>query len=77
LSLYVVDPETARLERGERPLVDVPARRGFSLAGGRLAWVTPAGQDGEGSRVQVLAWNEGGFGQVETLPGRSTIVVIR
>jgi hypothetical protein len=77
LSLYVIDPETARLEPGERPLVDVPARRGFSLAGGRLAWVTPAGQDGEGSRVQVLAWNEGGFGQVETLPGRSTIVVIR
>jgi hypothetical protein len=77
LNLYLVDPESGRIDRGERPLRDVPARRGFSLAEGRLAWVTPAGEDGLGSRVQVLAWTGDGFGKVETLPGEATIVVIR
>jgi hypothetical protein len=77
LSLFVVDRETGRLDRGLRPLVDVPARRGFSLGERRLAWVTPAGQDGEGSRIQVLAWKDDGFGKVETLPGDASIVVIR
>jgi hypothetical protein len=77
LSLYTLDAETGRLDRSDRPLVDAPARRGFSIAGGRLAWVTPAGQDGEGSRVQVLAWTEDEFGKVETLPGEDSIVVIR
>ena len=37
-----------------------PGRRrpcpGFSIGNGRLAWATPPGQDGEGSRVQIVAW---------------------
>jgi hypothetical protein len=77
LTLYLVDAESGRFDRGDRPLRDVPARRGFSLAEGRLAWVTPAAEDGAGSRVQVLAWTDDGFGKVETLPGEATIVVIR
>ncbi len=77
LSLYQVDPSTGRFLSAERPVADVPALRGFSIADGRLAWVTPPGQDGEGSRVQIIAWTADEFGSVETLPAEERIVVIR
>ena len=77
LSLYRIDPGTGLFRLDQRPVADVPALRGFSIADGRLAWVTPPGQDGEGSRVQILAWTADEFGSVETLPVEEQIVVIR
>jgi len=53
----------------------VQALRGFSIESGRLGWITPPGQDGQPSSVQVLAWKGDDFGQVQSLPGGSLQIV--
>ena len=58
LSLLHVDPATGKLERVHGAPKDVTALPGFSIANGRLAWATPPGQGGEGSRVQIVAWSD-------------------
>ena len=75
LSLYRVDPESGAIHRAQGAPVDVAALPGFSMGRGRLAWATPPGQGGEGSRVQVVAWVDDGVGTVETAPGEDVIVV--
>ena len=76
LSLFHVDPATGLLERPEGAPADVPALPGFSIGDGRLAWATPPGQGGEGSRVQIVAWGEdANVGGIETAPGESLVVV--
>lgn len=75
LSLYRVDPATGLLEHPDGAPVDVAALPGFSIGQGRLAWATPPGQGGEGSRVQIVAWAPDGVGTVETAPGEDLIVV--
>lgn len=75
LSLFRVEPVSDRLVSPDGAPADVPALAGFSIGEGRLAWVTPPGQDGEGSRVQVVAWTPDGVGSVETAPGEDVIVV--
>ncbi len=75
LSLYRVDPTTGALEQPDGAPADVAARSGFSIGAGRLAWATPPGQGGEGSRVQIVAWAPGGVGTVETAPGEGLVVV--
>lgn len=77
LSLYVVDPETGRFDHSDRLLRDQPALAGFALADGLLAWATPPGQDGEGSRIQVLAWAGDAVGSAETQPGTDPVVIAR
>jgi len=77
LSLYVVDPETGRFDQSDRLLRDQPALAGFALADGLLAWATPPGQDGEGSRIQVLAWSGDAVGSAETQPGTDPVVIAR
>ena len=75
LTLYRVDRERGRLEVVKNAPEDVPALPGFSIADGRLAWVTPRGHDGEGSRIQIAAWSGGGVGVVESSPGDSLVVI--
>lgn len=75
LSLFRVDPSTGLLDQPDGAPRDVPALPGFSIGQGRLAWATPPGQGGEGSRVQIVAWSDGGVGTVETAPGEDLIVV--
>lgn len=75
LSLFHLDPLTGAFDRPSGAPTDVPAMAGFSIDEGRLAWVTPEGQDAEGSRVQVVAWSGAEVGAVETVPGESVIVV--
>ena len=53
----------------------VPALPGFSIGEGRLAWATPRGQGGEGSRIQVAAWSETDVGIVESSPGEDPVVI--
>ena len=53
----------------------VPALPGFSIGEGRLAWATPPGQNGEGSRIQIVAWSDDGVGTVESAPGEDLVVV--
>jgi Putative zinc-finger len=75
LTLYHVDAEKERLERVEGAPVDVPALPGFSIGDGRLAWATPRGQGGEGSRIQIAAWSKTDVGIVESSPGEDPIVI--
>ena len=44
---------------------------GFSIAKGRLAWATPPGQGGEGSRVQIVAWSGDEVGSTESVRSRT------
>jgi hypothetical protein len=74
LSLYRVTP-SGKLEIPKDAPAGVPALPGFSIGEGRLAWATPPGQDGEGSRVQIAAWNEDGVGSIESAPGEDVIIV--
>ena len=63
LRLVVLDPETLQVDTTTDPLPGVAALRGVSISNGRLAWVTPPGQDGQGSHVQVLAWKAASSGR--------------
>jgi WD40 repeat protein len=75
LSLLHVDPVTGKLERVHGAPKDVTALPGFSIANGRLAWATPPGQGGEGSRVQIVAWSDESVGAVESGPVEGVVVV--
>lgn len=75
LDLYRVDPETGAVDQPSGAPVDVRALAGFSIGDGRLAWATPPGQAGEGSRVQIVAWNAEGVGTIETAPGEDVVVI--
>jgi hypothetical protein len=74
LSLYVVDPFDGRIDLTNPPLSQEPALAGFSITNGRLAWAAPAGTTDKTSRVQILAWTNDGFGQVQTAPGDVLLV---
>ncbi|MEO8461883.1 MAG: hypothetical protein ABI555_01610, partial [Chloroflexota bacterium] len=67
LRLIVLTEDGWGIDATIDPLPGVTALRGVSINLGRLAWVTPPGQDGEGSHVQVLGWNGRGFGQVRSI----------
>lgn len=75
LTLYRIDPTTGAIDQPEGSPIDVLSLPGFSIGEGRLAWATPPGQGGEGSRVQVVAWTDEGVGQVETAPGEELVLV--
>jgi hypothetical protein len=75
LTLYRVDAEKDRLERIDGAPSDVPALPGFSIGDGRLAWATPRGQGGEGSRIQIAAWSKTDVGTVESSPGDDPVVI--
>lgn len=77
LSLYVVDPTTSRLEPDDHAIKSVPALPGFSIGKGRLAYATPAGQDGKGSSVRVQAWTNAGMGEGGTDGGQDQVIIIR
>ena len=75
LHLLVLDPETGAVNAGVAPLPGVPALRQFSMATGRLAWVSPPGQDGHESSVQVLGWSHDNFGEIRTVPAGELFIV--
>lgn len=75
LSLHHLDRSTGKIERVEGAPKGVTALPGFSIGDGRLAWATPPGQGGEGSRVQVVAWSNDKVGSVETAPVENVLVI--
>ena len=75
LTLFHVDTAEDRLERVDGAPVDVRALPGFSMGDGRLAWATPRGQGGEGSRIQIAAWSKTDVGIVESKPGEDPVVI--
>jgi hypothetical protein len=74
LTLYRVGAG-GELERPDDAPTGVSALPGFSIGEGRLAWATPPGQDGEGSRIQIVAWSDDGVGSIESAPGEDLVVV--
>jgi hypothetical protein len=77
LRLVALDPLTGALDPLVDPLPAASALRGFSIDKGRLAWVTPPGQDGESSHVNVLAWHGNEFGQVRSIAADERLFVVR
>jgi hypothetical protein len=75
LSLHHLDRSTGKIERVHGAPKDVTALPGFSIGDGRLAWATPPGQGGEGSRVQVVAWSSDTVGAVESGPVENVVVI--
>ncbi|HJP88728.1 MAG TPA: hypothetical protein VJ850_06845 [Candidatus Limnocylindrales bacterium] len=75
LNLVVLDPATGGIDENITPLPGVPALRRFSIDKGRLAWVTPSGQDGQDSTVQVLGWNGNEFGEMRGIPAKQMYLV--
>ncbi len=75
LRLVVLDRTHGEIAQDLNPLPSVSALRGFSIDSGRLAWVTPPGQNGKQSVVQVLAWSADTYGQVETQPAGQPFIV--
>jgi hypothetical protein len=75
LSLFRVDPETGEMSQPDGAPDAAAALPGFSIGQGRLAWATPPGQGGEGSRIQIVAWGEDAVGSVESVPGEDLVVV--
>jgi hypothetical protein len=75
LHLVVLDPETGEVVAGPEPLPGAPALRRFSIDVGRLAWVSPSGQDGQESSVQVLGWSSTSFGEIRTIPAKALYIV--
>lgn len=75
LRLITIDRDTGLIKSDVDPLPGVAALRGFSIGESRLAWVTPPGQDGEASHVQVLAWTGDEFGQLRSIAAEGAFVV--
>jgi hypothetical protein len=75
VSLLHVDPASGLVDRPLGAPQDVPALPGFSMGAGRLAWATPPGQGGEGSRIQIVAWTADQVGAVESVPVEGAIVI--
>ena len=75
LSLVVIDPEAGTVDADLQPLAGEPALRRFSIDKGRLAWVSPRGQDGQESAVQVLGWQGRNFGEIQTIPAKDLFIV--
>jgi Putative zinc-finger len=80
LSLIAIDPATGRIDEARRQLLrNGSALAGFAIGDGRIAWATPPGQDGDGSRLLVLAWKGPDAGRIQSDPAasRGDIVVVR
>ena len=75
LSLFGIDAATGRIDPQAVHLSDAPALSGFSIGGGRLAWMRPE-EDGSSS-VVVVAWTDIGIGQVDLAPDGESLAVIR
>ena len=75
LSLLHLDPATGTLDQPPGAPRDVAALPGFSISDGRIAWATPPGQGGEGSRIQIVAWTADAVGGVESVPIEDVVVV--
>ena len=72
LSLRLFDRLTGRMDPFGVLLDETIALPGFWIDDRSLAWATPPGQDGAGSRVEVFAWSGSGSGQNQTEPESAT-----
>ncbi|HSS35535.1 MAG TPA: hypothetical protein VLR93_04620, partial [Patescibacteria group bacterium] len=78
LDLLAIDRTTGKVDPDHKPtLRAAPALAGFAIADGRIAWATPPGQDGDGSRLLILAWKGPDAGRTRSQPAPEDIVVVR
>jgi hypothetical protein len=77
LSLYEVNHGNGRIDQKAPLLLDRPALPGFAIRAGHLAWATPPGEDGAGSKLEVLAWTDDGAGSVVTEDRSGEVIVAR
>jgi hypothetical protein len=78
LSLLTIDAQSGQMTSNSPALLlDTPSLRGFALKEGQLVWATPPGQDGNGSRLSVLAWTgmNAGKTSIQSLDNGPLIVV--
>jgi len=75
LSLLHFDRATGLVDRPAGAPQDMTALPGFSIGYGRLAWASPPGQEGEGSRIHIAAWTDEVVGAIESIPVDGAIVV--
>jgi hypothetical protein len=75
LHLLVIDAATGAIDPEQSPLPGVLALSGFSIDEGRLAWVSPSGQDGQQSAVKVLGWSKSEFGEIQTRAATDLYIV--
>jgi len=75
LRLVVLDRALGAINDRLTPLQSERALKGVSMDEGRLAWVSPPGENGNQSSVRVLAWFHDDFGQVQTLPGEQLAII--
>jgi hypothetical protein len=71
----VLDSALGAINDQLTPLQSERALKGVSIDEGRLAWVSPPGENGNQSSVRVLAWLHDDFGQVQTLPGEQLSII--
>ena len=77
LTLHVIDAELGELVEDADPITGRLALSGFAIGNGRLVWATPGGEDGEGTKVAVVAWTDDSIGSVETRGGNEQVVIVR
>jgi len=80
LSVLPIDRSTGRVDTSHDAILrDTPALAGFAIGDGRIAWATPPGENGDGSRLSVLAWKGPDAGRMhsEPAPAQEDIVVVR
>lgn len=75
LRLVVLDHANGAINDKLTPLPSERALKGVSMDEGRLAWVSPPGENGNQSSVRVLAWLHDDFGQVQTVPGEQLAII--
>jgi hypothetical protein len=75
LRLVVLDPARGVINDQLSPLPSERALKGVSMDEGRLAWVSPPGENGDQSSIRVLAWKHDDFGQVQTVPGEQLAII--
>ena len=75
LHLLVLDAGSGAIDPELAPLPGTPALPRFSIDQGRLAWVSPSGQDGNESAVQVLGWTKDDFGEIKTTGARDLYIL--
>ena len=56
-------------------LPGTPALRRFSIDVNRLAWISPPGQNGQESSMQVLGWDGDSFGEIHTEPAQDLLIL--
>ncbi|MHB8398820.1 MAG: zf-HC2 domain-containing protein [Candidatus Limnocylindrales bacterium] len=79
LAMITIDPTTGLVDPTGPAVTDGAVLPGIAIGQGHLAWATPPGPAGQGSRLVVYAWTGADPGRVDSqaAPGSATVVVVQ